>query len=58
MALSGRDADAIAHTGSGKTISFALLARLHINAQPLLASGDGPIALVPALIRELAVWGQ
>ncbi|KAI5998815.1 P-loop containing nucleoside triphosphate hydrolase protein [Pisolithus albus] len=58
MALSGRDVVAIAQTGSGKTISFALPAMLHINAQPLLAPGDGPIALVLAPTRELAVQIQ
>ncbi|KAJ3917877.1 P-loop containing nucleoside triphosphate hydrolase protein [Lentinula edodes] len=58
MALSGRDVIAIAQTGSGKTISFALPAMLHINAQPLLAPGDGPIALVLAPTRELAVQIQ
>lgn len=35
MALSGRDVVAIAQTGSGKTISFALPAMLHINAYVL-----------------------
>ncbi|THU97923.1 DEAD-domain-containing protein [Dendrothele bispora CBS 962.96] len=58
MALSGRDVVAIAQTGSGKTISFALPTMLHINAQPLLAPGDGPIALVLAPTRELAVQIQ
>lgn len=58
MALSGRDVVAIAQTGSGKTISFALPAMLHINAQPLLAPGDGPIALILAPTRELAVQIQ
>ncbi|KAF8736570.1 hypothetical protein AX14_014310 [Amanita brunnescens Koide BX004] len=58
MALSGRDMVAIAQTGSGKTISFALPAMLHINAQPLLAPGDGPIALILAPTRELAVQIQ
>ncbi|KAL5503865.1 DBP2_2 [Sanghuangporus vaninii] len=58
MALSGRDVVAIAQTGSGKTISFALPAMLHINAQPLLAPGDGPVALVLAPTRELAVQIQ
>ncbi|KAH0584943.1 ATP-dependent RNA helicase dbp2 [Termitomyces sp. 'cryptogamus'] len=58
MALSGRDVVAIAQTGSGKTISFALPAMLHINAQPLLAPGDGPIVLVLAPTRELAVQIQ
>ncbi|EIW57832.1 DEAD-domain-containing protein [Trametes versicolor FP-101664 SS1] len=58
MALTGRDVVAIAQTGSGKTISFALPAMLHINAQPLLAPGDGPIALILAPTRELAVQIQ
>ncbi|EPS96727.1 hypothetical protein FOMPIDRAFT_1025306 [Fomitopsis schrenkii] len=58
MALSGRDVVAISQTGSGKTISFALPAMLHINAQPLLAPGDGPIALILAPTRELAVQIQ
>ncbi|KIK63192.1 hypothetical protein GYMLUDRAFT_72412 [Collybiopsis luxurians FD-317 M1] len=58
MALSGRDVVAIAQTGSGKTISFALPAMLHINAQPLLSPGDGPIALILAPTRELAVQIQ
>ncbi|KIJ51056.1 hypothetical protein M422DRAFT_224490 [Sphaerobolus stellatus SS14] len=58
MALSGRDVVAIAQTGSGKTISFALPAMLHINAQPLLQPGDGPIALILAPTRELAVQIQ
>lgn len=35
MALTGRDVVAIAQTGSGKTISFALPAMLHINAYVL-----------------------
>jgi ATP-dependent RNA helicase DDX5/DBP2 len=74
MALSGRDVVAIAQTGSGKTIAFALPAMLHINAyasplsrlcvtdeshrQPLLSPGDGPIALILAPTRELAVQIQ
>lgn len=58
MALSGRDVVAIAQTGSGKTLSFALPAMLHINAQPLLQPGDGPIALCLAPTRELAVQIQ
>ena len=40
MALSGRDVVAIAQTGSGKTISFALPAMLHINALVLLVFAD------------------
>ena len=75
MALSGWDLVAIAQTGSGKAIAFALPVMLHINAyviflsglsysdveissQPLLAPGDGPIALVLAPTRELAVQIQ
>ncbi|TFK98619.1 P-loop containing nucleoside triphosphate hydrolase protein [Pterulicium gracile] len=58
MALSGRDVVAISKTGSGKTIAFALPAMLHINAQPLLSPGDGPIALILAPTRELAVQIQ
>ncbi|ORY81412.1 p68 RNA helicase [Protomyces lactucae-debilis] len=58
MALSGRDMVGISATGSGKTISFCLPAIVHINAQPLLAPGDGPIVLVLAPTRELAVQIQ
>jgi len=58
MALSGRDLVAVAETGSGKTISFALPAMVHINAQPLLERGDGPIVLILAPTRELAVQIQ
>ena len=58
MASSGRDLVAIAETGSGKTISFALPAMVHINAQPLLTPGDGPIVLILAPTRELAVQIQ
>ncbi|PRT55360.1 ATP-dependent RNA helicase DBP2 [Wickerhamiella sorbophila] len=58
MALSGRDMIGIAATGSGKTLSYCLPAILHINAQPPLKYGDGPIALVLAPTRELAVQIQ
>jgi ATP-dependent RNA helicase DDX5/DBP2 len=58
IALSGRDVVAIAETGSGKTIGFALPGMVHINAQPVLAPGDGPIALILAPTRELAVQIQ
>lgn len=54
MAMSGHDLVAIAQTGSGKTIGFALPAMVHVNAQPLLKPGDGPIALFLAPTRELA----
>ncbi|KAK7681145.1 ATP-dependent RNA helicase dbp2 [Cerrena zonata] len=58
MALSGRDMVGIAATGSGKTLSYCLPAIVHINAQPLLSPGDGPIVLVLAPTRELAVQIQ
>jgi ATP-dependent RNA helicase DDX5/DBP2 len=58
MALSGRDLVGIAETGSGKTLTYCLPAIVHINAQPLLAPGDGPIVLVLAPTRELAVQIQ
>ena len=58
MAMSGRDMVGIAQTGSGKTLSFLLPAVVHINAQPHLQRGDGPIILVIAPTRELAVQIQ
>lgn len=53
IALSGRDMIGIAETGSGKTLAFLLPAVVHINAQPYLRPGDGPIVLVLAPTREL-----
>ncbi|KAF7731216.1 ATP-dependent RNA helicase dbp2 [Apophysomyces ossiformis] len=58
MALSGRDVVGVAETGSGKTLAYTLPAIVHINAQPLLEPGDGPIVLVLAPTRELAVQIQ
>ncbi|CAN0540025.1 unnamed protein product, partial [Ectocarpus sp. 12 AP-2014] len=55
MALLGRDMVGISATGSGKTLAFLLPAMIHINAQPYLEQGDGPIVLVIAPTRELAV---
>jgi len=52
--LSGRDVVGVAQTGSGKTLAFLLPAFVHINAQPFLNRGDGPIALVLLPTRELA----
>ncbi|XP_046398531.1 DEAD-box ATP-dependent RNA helicase 20-like isoform X2 [Ischnura elegans] len=54
IAMSGRDMVGIAQTGSGKTLAYILPAIVHINHQPRLARGDGPIALVLAPTRELA----
>ncbi|KAI9197141.1 p68 RNA helicase [Polychytrium aggregatum] len=58
MALSGRDVVGIAETGSGKTLAYVLPAIVHINAQPLLQPGDGPIVLILAPTRELAIQIQ
>lgn len=54
MALTGRDVVGIAQTGSGKTLSFMLPSIVHINHQPYLERGDGPICLVLVPTRELA----
>ncbi|XP_050304925.1 uncharacterized protein LOC126742320 [Anthonomus grandis grandis] len=54
IALSGKDMVGIAQTGSGKTLAYILPAIVHINHQPRLNPGDGPIVLVLAPTRELA----
>jgi len=54
IALSGRNMIGIAQTGSGKTLAFILPVLIHIQAQPKLQYGDGPIALIMAPTRELA----
>uniref|UniRef100_A0A9J7YUX6 RNA helicase n=1 Tax=Cyprinus carpio carpio TaxID=630221 RepID=A0A9J7YUX6_CYPCA len=54
VALSGKDMVGIAQTGSGKTLSYLLPGIVHINHQPFLERGDGPICLVLAPTRELA----
>lgn len=54
MALSGRDLVGVAETGSGKTLAYVLPAIVHINAQPAMRPGDGPIVLILAPTRELA----
>nr|CAG8526314.1 13482_t:CDS:2 [Entrophospora candida] len=58
MALTGRDVVGIAETGSGKTLAYCLPAIVHINAQPFLEPGDGPIVLILAPTRELAIQIQ
>uniref|UniRef100_A0A182FEL7 RNA helicase n=1 Tax=Anopheles albimanus TaxID=7167 RepID=A0A182FEL7_ANOAL len=54
IALSGRDMVGIAKTGSGKTLSYLIPALIHIDQQPRLRRGDGPIALILSPTRELA----
>jgi len=58
VALKGRDIIGLAETGSGKTLAFVLPAIVHINAQPYLEKGDGPIVLLLAPTRELAIQIQ
>jgi ATP-dependent RNA helicase DDX5/DBP2 len=58
MALKGRDLIGIAQTGSGKTLSYLLPGLVHVGAQPPLGQGDGPIVLILAPTRELAVQIQ
>jgi len=45
----------LASTGSGKTLCFALPAMVHIVAQEHLRPGDGPVAVMLAPTRELAM---
>ena len=54
-ALSGRDIIGIAKTGSGKTAAFIWPLLIHIMDQPELKPGDGPIGLILAPTRELAL---
>ncbi|CAL5327314.1 unnamed protein product [Camellia sinensis] len=58
MALKGRDLIGIAETGSGKTLAYLIPALVHVSAQPPLVKGEGPIVLVLAPTRELAVQIQ
>ena len=54
IALSGNNMVGIAMTGSGKTLGYLLPGIIHVNHQPYLERGDGPIVLVLAPTRELA----
>ncbi len=54
-AMSGRDVIGIAKTGSGKTLAFVLPMLRHIMDQPAVKMGEGPIGLVMAPTRELAM---
>lgn len=53
--MSGRDVMGCAKTGSGKSLAFVLPMLRHILDQPPISSGDGPIALILAPTRELAI---
>ncbi|XP_046659841.1 ATP-dependent RNA helicase dbp2-like isoform X2 [Homalodisca vitripennis] len=54
IALSGNDMVGIAKTGSGKTLAYILPAIVHINNQPPVNYGDGPVVLILVPTRELA----
>jgi len=53
--MGGRDVIGIAKTGSGKTLAFLLPMLRHMLDQPLPEHGEGPIGLIMAPTRELAV---
>ena len=55
VVMSGRDMIGIAKTGSGKTLAFLLPLFRHINAQPELEEGDGPISIIMTPTRELCI---
>ncbi|VDD80400.1 unnamed protein product [Mesocestoides corti] len=53
--MSGRDMIGIAKTGSGKTLAFLVPMARHLEHQPPLEPGDGPIAILLTPTRELAL---
>lgn len=53
--MCGRDIIGVAKTGSGKSLAFILPMIRHIQDQPPLKEGDGPIGLIMAPARELAL---
>ncbi|KAG5899771.1 hypothetical protein JTB14_006106 [Gonioctena quinquepunctata] len=54
-ALLGRDVLGIAHTGSGKTAAFLWPMIKHVASQKPVEEGEGPIGLILAPTRELAI---
>ncbi|CAH8823776.1 unnamed protein product [Trichobilharzia szidati] len=55
IAMSGRDVIGIGKTGSGKTAAFLWPLIIHVMDQPPLKLGDGPIGVICAPTRELAL---
>ena len=53
--MGGRDVIGVAKTGSGKTLAYLIPMFRHLMDQPPLADGEGPIALIMAPARELAI---
>eukprot|EP00172_Hildenbrandia_rubra_P004337 Plantae.Rhodophyta-Hildenbrandia_rubra.ctg857.p2 GENE.Plantae.Rhodophyta-Hildenbrandia_rubra.ctg857~~Plantae.Rhodophyta-Hildenbrandia_rubra.ctg857.p2 ORF type:complete len:1017 (-),score=224.10 Plantae.Rhodophyta-Hildenbrandia_rubra.ctg857:10622-13672(-) len=58
--MSGRDCIGIAKTGSGKTLAYLLPALRHAAIQSKVLPGEGPIAIIIAPTRELAmqIYGE
>ena len=56
--MAGRDIIGVAKTGSGKTLAFLLPMFRHVLDQPPLQANDGPIGLIMAPARELALQIQ
>jgi superfamily II DNA/RNA helicase len=56
--LGGNDMIGLAETGSGKTLAFLLPALAHLLEQRPVEKGDGPVVLVLAPTRELAIQIQ
>merc|ERR1712131_279936 len=54
IGLSGHNMVGVSRTGSGKTLAYLLPGIVHIQHQPFLEHGDGPICLVLAPTSELA----
>ncbi|KAH1016477.1 hypothetical protein HUJ04_007689 [Dendroctonus ponderosae] len=54
-AMMGRDVLGIAQTGSGKTAAFLWPLLKHVSVQKPVDEGEGPIALILAPTRELAL---
>jgi ATP-dependent RNA helicase DDX46/PRP5 len=53
--MCGRDIIGVAKTGSGKTLAFVLPMIRHIQDQPPRKEGEGPIGIIMAPSRELAL---
>jgi ATP-dependent RNA helicase DDX46/PRP5 len=53
--MSGRDVIGVAKTGSGKTLAFLLPILRHVALQERPTAGEGPIAILVAPTRELAI---
>jgi len=58
VALAGRDALVTALTGSGKTLAYVWPMVVHVCDQRSLDPGEGPIAVVLAPTREIAIQVQ